>query len=154
MPSRGVSPPDERGEGLPVPVRRSRAVYAIAVVMVIGAGLLWRSGWVPLPRSVSKYGGDALWALMVFFGLGFVFVRVSTLRVAASAVCFAWSVEFLQLYHAPWIDGIRSTRLGHLVLGSVFNGPDLMAYVVGIAVGVVVEWGWLRRWGRQGARSE
>ncbi len=125
-------------------------MYAIAVVMVIGAGLLWRSGWIPFPRSVSKYGGDALWALMVFFGLGFVFVRGSTLRVAVSAVCFAWSVEFLQLYHAPWIDGIRSTRLGHLVLGSVFNGPDLVAYVVGIGVGVVVEWGWLRRFGRRG----
>jgi Protein of unknown function (DUF2809) len=124
-------------------------VYAIAVVMVIGAGLLWRSGWIPLPRSVSKYGGDALWALMVFFGLGFVFVRGSTLCVAVSAVCFAWSVEFLQLYHAPWIDGIRSNRLGHLVLGSVFNGPDLVAYGVGIAVGVVVEWGWLRRLGRR-----
>ncbi len=135
---------------MPVPVRRSRAVYAIAIVGVIGMGLLWRSGWVPLPRSVSKYGGDALWALMVFFGLGFVFVRGSTLRVGVCAVCFAWSVEFLQLYHAPWIDGIRSTRLGHLVLGSVFNGPDLVAYVVGIGVGVGVEWGWLRRFGRRG----
>jgi Protein of unknown function (DUF2809) len=124
-------------------------VYAIAIVGVIGAGLLWRSGLIPLPRSVSKYGGDALWALMVFFGLGFVFVRGSTLRVAASAVCFAWSVEFLQLYHAPWIDGIRSTRLGHLMLGSVFNGPDLVAYGVGIAVGAVVEWGWFRRLGRR-----
>ena len=124
-------------------------MYAIAIVGVIGMGLLWRSGWVPLPRSVSKYGGDALWALMVFFGLGFVFVRGSTLRVGVCAVCFAWSVEFLQLYHAPWIDRIRSARLGHLVLGSVFNGPDLMAYVVGIGVGVVVEWGWLRRLGRR-----
>lgn len=124
-------------------------MYAIAMVLVIGMGLLWRSGWIPLPRSVSKYGGDALWALMVFFGFGFVFVRGSTLRVAAYAVCFAWSVEFLQLYHAPWIDRIRSARLGHLVLGSVFNGPDLMAYVVGIAVGVVVEWGWFRRFGRR-----
>ena len=123
-------------------------MYAIAIVCVIGMGLLWRSGLIPLPRSVSKYGGDALWALMVFFGLGFVFVRGSTRRVASYAVCFAWSVEFLQLYHAPWIDGIRSARLGHLVLGSVFNGPDLVAYVVGIGVGVVVEWG-MRRVGRR-----
>ena len=147
-PNRGKRPSSEAVEGLPEPVRRSRGVYAIAMVMVIGMGLLWRSGLIPLPRSVSKYGGDALWALMVFFGLGFVFVRGSTLRVASYALCFAWSVEFLQLYHAPWIDGIRSARLGHLVLGSVFNGPDLMAYVVGIVVGVVVEWG-IRRVGRR-----
>ena len=146
-PNRGEFPPAEMVEGATEPVRRSRGVYAITIVGVIGMGLLWRSGWIPLPQSVSKYGGDALWALMVFFGFGFVFVRGSTRRVGAYAVCFAWSIEFLQLYHAPWIDGIRSARLGHLVLGSVFNGPDLMAYVVGIAVGVVVEWGCFRRLG-------
>ena len=33
----------------------------------------------------------------------------------------------------------RSTRLGHLVLGASFNWPDLVAYVVGIALGVVAE---------------
>src|SRR5688572_10101869 len=53
---------------------------------------------------------------------------------------FAWSVEYLQLYHAPWIDAIRSTRLGRLVLGSVFNSPDLLAYVIGIALGALAEY--------------
>ena len=61
------------------------------------------------------------------------------MRIALIAVCFAWSVEFLQLYHAPWIDGIRSTRLGHLVLGTMFNSPDLLAYVIGIALGALAE---------------
>jgi hypothetical protein len=60
-------------------------------------------------------------------------------RIALGAVCFAWSVEFLQLYHAPWIDGIRSTRLGRLVLGTSFNSPDLIAYFIGIAVGALAD---------------
>lgn len=55
------------------------------------------------------------------------------------AIFFAWAVEFSQLYHADWIDGIRRTRLGHLVLGFTFNAPDLVAYAVGIAVGAVAE---------------
>ena len=122
-----------------IPVQRSRRVYAIATALVIGTGLLWRSGLFPLPDFVAKYGGDSLWALVVFLGLGFAFSRSSTMRIALVAVCFAWSVEFLQLYHAPWIDGMRSTRLGHLVLGTVFNGPDLFAYVIGIALGVSAE---------------
>jgi len=45
----------------------------------------------------------------------------------------------LQLYHAHWIDFIRSSRLGHLVLGSTFNTPDLLAYVVGITIAAIVE---------------
>jgi hypothetical protein len=121
------------------PVQRNRLVYAVSIALVIGTGLLWRSSRVRLPDFFAKYGGDALWALVVFLGFGFVFCRSSTVRIALVAVCFAWSIEFLQLYHAPWIDGIRSTRLGHLVLGSVFNVPDLLAYVIGIAIGAFAE---------------
>ena len=121
------------------PVERTQLTYGSAIALVIGAGLLWRSGLLPFPGLLAKYGGDSLWALVVFLGFGFVFRRSSTVRIALGAVCFAWSVEFLQLYHAPWIDVIRSTRLGRLVLGTSFNSPDLIAYVIGIALGVFTE---------------
>jgi hypothetical protein len=116
-------------------------------VMVIGTGLFWRSGLLPISSFLSKYGGDALWALLVFLGFGFVFARASTVRIALIAVGFAWSIEFLQLYHAPWIDSIRSTRFGQLVLGSIFNSPDLIAYAVGIVFGAFVEWAYFKRRG-------
>lgn len=122
-----------------IAVRRNRLRYALASALVIGTGLFWRSGLLPLPAAVAKYGGDSLWALVVFLGLGAVLPRSSTLRVALLAVGFAWSVEFLQLYHAPWIDEIRATRLGRLVLGSTFNGPDLIAYALGIGLGALSE---------------
>ncbi len=125
---------------LTTPIHRNRPIYGVAIALVIGAGLLWRSNWLPLSSSVAKYGGDALWALMVFLGFGILFCRASTARIAWGAIGFAWCIEFLQLYHAPWIDSIRATQLGRLVLGSSFNAPDLMAYVVGIAVGACVEW--------------
>ena len=123
-----------------IPVQRRRPIYALVTALVIGTGLLWRSGLFPLPDFIAKYGGDSLWALVVFLCFGIAFHRSSAVRIALVAVCFAWSVEFLQLYHAPWIDGIRSTRLGHLVLGTMFNGPDLLAYVTGIALGALAEY--------------
>jgi hypothetical protein len=112
------------------------------MVLVMAAGLLWRSPWVPLPVFARKYGGDALWALLAFVGIGFLAPRQSTVRTALAALVFAWAIEFSQLYHAPWIDAVRATRLGGLILGSTFNAPDLLAYAVGIAVGAWVE----RRW--------
>ncbi len=127
-----------------IPTQRSRPTYALAVTLVIGIGLLWRSKLLPLPQFVAKYGGDSLWALVVFLCFGFALARSSTTRIALLAVGFAWSVEFLQLYHAPWIDGIRSTRLGHLVLGNVFNSPDLIAYAVGVALGAWAERAFLK----------
>ena len=126
-----------------IAVQRSRPLYALAVVVVIGIGLLWRSGLFPLPHFIAKYGGDSLWALVVFLCFGFVYPCSSPVRIGFIAVCFAWSVEFLQLYHAGWIDGIRSTRLGRVVLGTTFNSPDLLAYVIGIALGTLAERGYL-----------
>jgi hypothetical protein len=119
---------------------RSRIVYALLAIAVVAAGLLWRSGLIPLPQWLSNNGGDALWALMVFVGLGFLLPRASTLAVAMLALGVAWSVEFSQLYHAPWIDAIRATTPGKLVLGNTFNWPDLIAYAVGVALGALAEW--------------
>ena len=122
-----------------IPIPRNRAWYALAMALVIGAGLLLRSGWLPLPDYLVKYGGDALWALVVFLGLGLLFPRHSTSSIAWGAFALSWAVEFLQLYHAPWIDAIRATLPGRLLLGSTFHVPDLAAYVIGVEVGGIAE---------------
>jgi hypothetical protein len=127
------------------PLSRNRALYAVVALAVVACGLLWRSGLIPLPQWLSKYGGDALWALMVFVGFGFLLPRAPTWVVAPLALSFSWGVEFSQLYHAPWIDAVRASIPGRLVLGNTFNWPDLPAYAVGIALGALAEWRWRAR---------
>src|SRR4051812_39012091 len=119
---------------------RHRGWYALWISVVIGAGLASRSKVLGLPPFCAKYAGDALWALMVFVGLGFLLPRrtTATLMALAAVVCVA--VECSQLYHAPWIDAIRRTTLGRLALGDTFAWPDIVAYLVGIAVGGAIEW--------------
>lgn len=119
---------------------RNRVLYAGLAVAVVVAGLLWRSSFMPLPASVAKYGGDALWALMVFVGFGFLLPRASTSVLALMTLTFSWGIEFSQLYHAPWIDALRATLPGRLVLGSTFNWPDLPAYALGIGMAAWAEW--------------
>jgi hypothetical protein len=133
-----VSRPGER------PARRSRRIYFVLVLVVIGLGLLWRSGLVPFPELVAKMGGDALWSVVVFLGIGFLLPRIKTFAVALVALLFSYTIECTQLYHAPWIDYWRSFRLGALILGTTFNWPDFGAYTIGVAVAVVVDWLLLR----------
>lgn len=123
----------------PLRWERTRLTYVLAAGLTIVLGLFWRSGLVTMPGFLVKYGGDAVWSMVVFFGLGTLFTRATTSRVASIAVAFSWAIEFLQLYHAPWIDSIRSTVLGRLVLGSTFNGPDLVAYVIGVALAALAD---------------
>lgn len=117
---------------------RNRVWYGLLLVSVVGLGLASRS-FQSHNAFVRNYVGDALWALMVFLGFGFIFRRKSTTSIALMAFLFAVSVELSQLYHAPWIDQVRSTRLGGLVLGFGFLWSDLICYAVGIAAGFLAE---------------
>lgn len=119
--------------------RRERITYLCWIVTVIFAGLALRSGKFPHESGLVKYGGDALWALVVFLCLGVAWPSWPTYRVGGVAVCISWAVEFLQLYHAPWIDSVRAMVIGRLILGESFNPPDLAAYVAGILLGVIAE---------------
>lgn len=109
------------------------------MMVVIAAGLAWRSPANPVSPFLHKYGGDLLWAVLMFLGFRSLLIRATPRRVAFVALAFCFVVEFSQLYHAPWIDSIRSTRLGALALGATFNAPDLIAYAIGIAFGYLIE---------------
>jgi hypothetical protein len=119
---------------------RHRGLYAFWIAVVICAGLVSRSQTLALPAFVAKYGGDALWALMIFLGLGFLLPTRRTTVVAGLAVVVSCTVEFSQLYRAPWIDAARGTWWGRLTLGDTFAWGDIVAYLVGIVFGGVIEW--------------
>ena len=127
------------------PISRNRVLYDGLALTVIATGLLWKTGLIPLPQWLSNNGGGALWALMVFIGFGSLLSRATTSVVALLALAFSWGAEFLQLYHAPWIEAARATIPGRLVPGNTFNWPDLSAYLVGIVLGALAEWWWRAR---------
>ena len=56
------------------------------------------------------------WAAMVYFGIVFLFPSVRLLRKALAALLFSYCIEISQLYQAGWINAIRGTTLGALVL--------------------------------------
>jgi glycopeptide antibiotics resistance protein len=120
-------------------LQRNRIIYAVCVLIVILLGLVSRSGSPLIPTFLEEYAGDTLWALVAFLMFGFLFPRFSTVKVAAIAALFSLAVEISQLYHAAWIDAIRRTRLGGLVLGFGFMWSDLVCYAAGIGIGVLLE---------------
>src|ERR1700749_2525808 len=51
---------------------RSRTLYFLLTLLVIALGLFSRSRTLALPAAFAKVSGDALWSLMVFFGIAFL----------------------------------------------------------------------------------
>jgi hypothetical protein len=115
---------------------RSRMACLAVAIAVIAAGLASRRfAWL-FPAALGKYPGDALWAAMVYWGWAMVVPRLAAPRLAALALATSFAVEFSQLYHTPWLDAVRATVPGHLVLGSGFGWIDLVAYAVGVVLAV------------------
>lgn len=116
-----------------------RVRFAVAALVTIGVGLLVHLRGEMLGAVARDVMGDALWAMMIYWWIGVVAPDVRRTMRAALAYALCIVVEVSQLYHAPWIDGVRATRLGHLVLGSGFDARDLLAYALGVAAAVLVE---------------
>ncbi|MGB4775585.1 MAG: DUF2809 domain-containing protein [Daejeonella sp.] len=111
---------------------KTRFIYIAALISTIILGLCSRKFATLLPDFVSLNFGDALWAVMIYFGLRVLFPQKTLLFSAVTALVFSYSIEFSQLYQAEWINSIRSTSLGALVLGRGFLTADLIRYFAGI----------------------
>jgi hypothetical protein len=118
---------------------RSRSVYLCAVVVTIAGGLASRQFPELLPLVLGKYPGDALWALMVFFGWAFVFPKTSSLWIAVLALATAYAVELLKLWQSPWWEEVRHSTAGHLAFGQAFCWQNFVAYAAGVACGLMIE---------------
>jgi hypothetical protein len=107
--------------------------------VVVALGLASRRYAASLPEFIALYAGDTLWALMAFITVAWVAPAWSTVRVAGAALAISVGVEASQLYHAAWIDAVRSTRLGGLALGFGFLWSDLVCYAVGVVAGATLD---------------
>jgi hypothetical protein len=86
---------------------------------------------------LAEYAGDTLWGCTVYLLFSVTCPRAAISHRAGAAIVFAFAIEFGQLYHASWIDAIRATTIGGLILGFDFVWSDLACYSAGILIGAV-----------------
>ena len=127
-----------------VPDRASRAASLIRAclclaIIVSGLGLRGFGLGLGLPAFFVKYGGSVLWGTMVFFLVAMAASNLSRRRIALISAAIAICVELFRLVHAPWLDAFRLTLAGALLLGRIFSAWDMLAYGVGIVLGMLLD---------------
>lgn len=110
---------------------KMRVVYFLVTGVVLAAGYLSRR-WSVRGSFVHDYAGDAVWAAMIYFGFRMLLTKAPLKMAMAAALITTWFIEVTQLYQAPWLNAVRHTWLGGLVLGYSFLWSDLVMYSVGI----------------------
>ena len=106
-----------------------RIFYLSGIAVLIALGLLSRR-----VKFVPAACGDALWAMMVYCCFRIVLIRKPMIISAMAALITSFAIEFSQMLTPDWLVKIRSTFLGHMLLGQGFLWSDLLAYTIGIAV--------------------
>ena len=83
--------------------------------------------------------------MMIAWWLGALAPAARPWRRGGVALAICTVVELSQRVRAPWLDALRDTTLGHLVLGSDWDARDLGAYAAGVLAAVLLELAVARR---------
>jgi hypothetical protein len=126
-------------------IRRPLLVSVLLIVITMIAGLVIRFAPLGLPASIVKYGGSALWAMMIYWMSSSVLPSWRAEYIGLLSGVVATSVEFFKLYHAPVLEAFRHTIAGVLILGRVFSFKDIAVYWIAIAIAAGLDRS-LRHW--------
>lgn len=119
---------------------KNRLIYILIVMLTIAAGLFVRVKKQWFPETVNLYAGDALYAFMMYYIICVLLPRKKLYVRAVLALLICYVIEFSQLYQAEWINTVRQTLPGRLILGSGFLYSDLIAYAIGISAAVSIDY--------------
>jgi len=107
----------------------------VAALLAVGALGYWLRFYAPVGDWLRDRSGGAAYAL--FWTLAFAALKptVPALRLAATMFIVTCGLEFLQAWHPAWLEAIRRTLAGRLILGTTFDWLDFPPYAVGAVLG-------------------
>jgi len=124
---------------------RSRTTAIFFLIAVIALGLASRKYGAALPSFIAANAGDALWTIAVYLTLALVWPNWPPIRLAVYAFGVSAAVELSQLIDVGWLNTLRATLPGRLLLGAGFLWIDLVRYFAGAVLALVGDSLLLRR---------
>lgn len=114
-------------------------LYFFLILLAAATGILTRKAPDLFPGFIAVYGGDTLWSFALYYLISLIWYRGTILQRSLLTLAISVAVEFSQLYHAPWIDSLRNTLPGGLILGFGFVPSDLWCYLAGTILAAGLE---------------
>jgi hypothetical protein len=116
---------------------RFPALIGLLIVVPLGFGLKYYSGpgfsWCNLHGAGVLY--EVFWCLVAFF---FFPGRKSIPYIAAVVFVGTCVLEFLQLWHPPLLELVRSFHVGAWLIGNGFDWFDFPHYAIGCGLGYLI----------------
>lgn len=116
-------------------LKNNRLRYFLALFITLILGVLSRK-----ITGIPLLIGDVLYAVLIYFGMRFLFIHLKTYKTFLLSLLFCFSIEILQLVKIDWLVTIRKTTLGHYILGEGFLWLDLFCYLIGTLITFLIDW--------------
>ncbi len=120
---------------------RRRMLTAASILGVGFVGMFSKSyrgvlsGWVN--DSLGGVFYEIFWCLFIFF----LFAKVRPWKIALGVLLVTGTLEFMQLWHPPFLEFLRRSQGGQAMLGHYFAWSDFPYYFIGGGIGGV----WMSR---------
>lgn len=123
--------------------QRHHTLISLCLIVPVGFYSKFYTG------PAGKWANDSLggvfyeifWCLAIFLFLS----REKPWRIALAVFVGTCALEFLQLWHPPFLEFLRSHFIGQTLLGTTFAVSDFPYYVLGCGIG----WAWMRYLGKK-----
>jgi hypothetical protein len=116
-------------------LKNIRLLTFIYLIIVLITGLLYSRYRYSVSWLNQEVGGIfyvIFWCLLAFL---FIPTRRAVWQIPLWVLTITSLIEFLQLWHPPFLDYLRSFWWGKMVLGNVFNWADFPYYFTGSGLG-------------------
>jgi len=108
-----------------------RLLTSISLLIIIPLGFATKfyhgiyANWVN--NSLGGVFYEIFWCLVIFL----IFTRLSPFKIATIIFIVTSSLEFTQLWKAPFLETIRKNFIGRTLIGSSFTWTDFLYYLIG-----------------------
>lgn len=93
---------------------------------------------------VRLYLGDVLVVILIYCFLK-SFLELPVFPIAVFVLIFSFTIEFFQFLNIVEKLHLEKSRIARIVIGTSFSWIDLLTYVAGIVVVIVVEKYWFKK---------
>lgn len=111
-----------------------RLAVLLTIILIVPLGYFVRFT-TALPGWITDISGSLAYQIFWMALVQFCFPKFSIAKTAIAVFCFSCAIEFLQLWQPPFLQAIRATLPGRLVLGNTFVWSDFPPYAIGCFLG-------------------
>ncbi|GAB4093911.1 ribosomal maturation YjgA family protein [Flaviaesturariibacter terrae] len=117
-------------------LRFHRRYFLLAILLFIVEVLiaLYVRDWL-----IRPYGGDYLVVILLYCGVR-SFLDAAPWKIALAVLLFAYGIETLQYFRIVQRLGLSHNVLARTVIGTGFEWLDLLAYTLGVATVLLLEY--------------